>query len=308
MVPLLSVVIPTFNRPQILEKTLECLEFQNCDVSFEVIIIDDYPAGVMPNLGLGRGKRRQWKLIRNARNLGRAASRNLGIRAARGKYILFLDDDIWTEPQLLQAHYDKQQEIGGGVVVGAVPIAKEVPYDIWNDYYRRWVESLHLRMERIKDDLTYHYFFTGNVSVPRDILFKAGLFDEDFKGYSAEDTELGYRLKKMGVKMVYEPRAIGWHYNIETYQGILNKEYHCGLSAYILYKKHPELAEEISVAGLLAPGKRGYQYFLSPLNLSMGKLICRLIYFVNQPLCLRLFKNLAEAYYAYGIKEAKMQK
>lgn len=300
-----SIVIPTYNRPKVLARTLDCLENQECGFPFEVIVVDDASSLPFTDLGFGMGKRKGWKLIRLPQNLGRSASRNRGIKLASGRYVLMLDDDIWAEPQLLQAHYDKQQEISGGVVVGAVPIAREVPHDIWNDYYRDWVESLHRRMERIKDDLTYHYFFTGNVSLPKDLVIRAGMFDEDFKGYSAEDTELGYRLKKMGAKIVYEPKAIGWHYNIETLDSILNKKYQCGRSANILCSKHPELAEEISVAGILAPGRKVYQSLLNPNLLLAGRYICYLLAIIDVRAGRFFLGKLAEAYYAYGLKLAR---
>lgn len=306
--PLFSVIVPTYNRPATLQRTLECLEAQDCGFNFEVIVVDDYPVNVLPELGFGQDRRQHWKLIRNGRNLGRAATRNVGIRAARGEYILFLDDDIWAEPQLLQAHFDNQQEIGGGVVVGAVPISDEVPHDVWNDHYRRWVASLHRRMEGIKDDLTYHYFFTGNVSLLRSTIEAAGLFDEGFKGYSCEDTELGYRLKKSGVKMVHQPAAVGWHYNTETLDSILNKKKHWGGSAGYFVQKHPELAEEMSVAGLLAPGNSGYQDFLNPAFLWLGKTLCRgLAGFGLTSLCLKLLPMVQNAYYAYGMKKSMGQ-
>lgn len=301
---LFSVIVPTYNRPAIIKRSLVCLEAQVCGFEFEVIVVDDYPVNVLPELGFGQGKRKEWKLVRNGRNLGRAATRNVGIRAARGEYLLFLDDDIWAVPGLLQAHCEKQKEIGGGVVVGAVPIADEVPHDIWNDHYRGWVDSLHRRMESITDDLTYHYFFTGNVSLPRRMIVEAGLFDEGFTGYSCEDTELGYRLKKGRVRMVHQPAAVGWHYNIETLDSILNKKKHWGGSAGYFVQKHPELAEEFSVAGLLAPGNSGYQIFLNPVFLWLGKVLCRWLAGVGlTALCIKLLPKVENAYYAYGMKK-----
>lgn len=302
---LFSVVVPTYNRPDILRRTLECLESQDCAFSYEVVVVSDNPNDEIPDLGFGRGRRRYWKLIRNQHNLGRAATRNVGIRAARGKYILFLDDDIWAEPQLLQAHYNKQKEIGGGVVVGAVPIAREVPHDIWNDYYRDWVKSLHQRMEIIKNNLTYHYFLSGNVSIPRELLIRVGMFDEAFKGYSCEDTELGYRLFKEKIRMVFCPDAIGFHYNSETMHTILTKYEEWGKSAFIFVNKHPELAEEISVAGIMAPGNRVYQLLLKRKILDLASFVCTFMASMKlKKMTLMLLSRLSIAYYAYGLKSA----
>lgn len=302
-----SIVIPTYDRAQILAQTLDHIERQEFCLPFEVIIVNDCPRSTLPDLYLGQGKRKSWELISNIENKGRATSRNIGGKKATGEFILFLDDDIWGEPGLLMAHYEKQKEVDGGVVVGAVPISEKVQHDIWNDHYRRWVDGLHKRMSGIKDDLTYHYFFTGNVSLPRSIFLETGGFDENFKGYSCEDTEMGYRLKKLGVKMVHQPVAVGWHYNIETLDSILNKKKRWGNSARYFAQKHPELAREISVAGLLAPGNKIYQVLLTPVFLWFGKALCRLLATAGFTyLCIKVLSKVENVFYAYGMKKAKI--
>jgi GT2 family glycosyltransferase len=300
-----SIIVPTFDRPDALRRTLDCIEEQQCDLSFEVIVVDDYPADVLPVLGFGNGKRETWKCIRNGANLGRAATRNRGIQAAVGRYILFLDDDIWAEPQLLQAHYERQTKIGGGAVVGSIPISGEVPHDVWNDHYRAWVGSLHQALLLHSEDLPFNLFFTGNVSVPRAALQQTGLFDEGFTGYSSEDTEMGYRLKRAGIRMVHEKSAVGHHYNVETLDSLLSKKLAWGRSAFIFARKHPELMTELSVAGILAPGNTWIQLFLTQPLLSMGKLLCRALAAAGlQPACRRLLQQVETAHYAYGLLQA----
>ncbi len=132
--PLFSVVIPSYNRPGILAKTLDCIETQNTFFEYEVIVIDDRSTIPLPALGFGEGRRANWRLLRNEKNLGRAATRNRGIRESRGEYILMIDDDIWASPGLLQAHYEAQKRIGDGVVVGSTPISDKAPMDIWNQF------------------------------------------------------------------------------------------------------------------------------------------------------------------------------
>jgi GT2 family glycosyltransferase len=297
-----SVIIPTFNRPQVLARTLRCIEDQQCRFEFEVIVVDDASVPPAEINGLGKGKRAGWKLIRNLHNVGRAATRNAGIKAASGEFILFLDDDVWAAPDLLQAHYEKQREIGGGAVVGAAPISEEVPHDIWNDFYRQWIDKLNNKMIR-SEELSYHFFFTGNASVSREALNRSGLFDESFKGYSSEDSELGYRLKTSGIKIVYQPKAVGYHYNIETLDAILDKKLEWGRSARIFVRIHPEVAEEFSVAGILAPGRKHYQVLLHRPILALGEMLCRLTAALGfRKTCQDLLGKIGNAYYAYGLK------
>ncbi len=86
--PTFSIIIPTFNRHEILERTLDCLESQKTFLSYEVIVVDDCSTMPLPDLGFGKGGRANWKFLRNERNLGRAGTRNRGIREAKGEYVL----------------------------------------------------------------------------------------------------------------------------------------------------------------------------------------------------------------------------
>ncbi len=236
---LFSVVVATYNRPITLKKTLDCLEKQECNFPFEVIIVDDASTLTLPELGLGKGKRKKWYLIRNEKNLGRAATRNRGLRQAKGKYILFLDDDIWAEPQLLQAHYDKQKEVGDGVVVGDILQAKEISKTVWNKYQIRRYERIRKRL--VCKTLDYGLFLTGNVSMPSKILKEMGGFNESFTKYSFEDTELGYRLHKKGIKFSYASNAVSYHFFEEDLGKLCNKAFEMGKSSYIFQKLHLDI-------------------------------------------------------------------
>jgi glycosyltransferase involved in cell wall biosynthesis len=238
-----SIVIPTFNRPDILKKTLDCLEKQDCSFSYEVIVVDDCSAIPLHELGFGEGKRANWKLLRNEENLGRAATRNRGIRESRGEYILMIDDDIWASPGLLQAHYQTQKRISGGVVIGAIPPAKEVDDIVWNRYIKRRFDRIHFRLQDV--DLDYGLFLTGNVSTPTGVIKDLAGFDERFKDYSFEDTDMGYRLHKAGVRFSHAPEAIGYHMFSENLESLCQKAYQMGRSSYIFVKMHPNESRAI---------------------------------------------------------------
>lgn len=249
---LFSIVIPTHNRPFILTKTLDCIERQEVNFKFEAIIIDDGSTVTLPDLGFGKGKRANWKLLRNEKNMGRAATRNRGIGESRGDYILMIDDDIWASPGLLQAHYQAQQRIGGGVVIGAVPPASDVSDTVWHRYLAKRYERIHKRLGETKLDYGYYgLFFTGNVSLPLSLLRAVGAFEETFKDYSFEDTELGFRLHKAGMKFCYAPSAVGYHMFDENLSSLCNKSFQLGFSAYIFVKLHPEEARNIQYHSMI---------------------------------------------------------
>ena len=238
-----SVVIPTYNRAEILRKTLDCIENQETTFDFEVIVVDDCSTVPLLNLGFGKGKRKSWKLLRNERNQGRAATRNRGIRESRGEYILMIDDDVWVSSGLLQAHYQAQKRIGGGVVIGAVPPAKETDDTVWNRYIKKRFERIHFRLQ--DSNLDYGLFLTGNVSIPAGLIKDFAGFDERFKDYSFEDTEMGYRLYKAGVKFSHAPEAVGYHMFSEDLDSLCRKAYQMGRSSYIFMEMHPEESHAI---------------------------------------------------------------
>jgi GT2 family glycosyltransferase len=216
-----------------------------------------------------------------------------------------IDDDIWASPSLLQVHYEAQMRIRGGVIIGNTLISDIVMNDIWNNYYRSWILNLHDQMTTQKDGLPYNFFFTGNLSIPKNILETVGLFDETFKAYSSEDTELGYRLSKANIKMVYESEARAQHFNQETLDSILRKRELWGHSAFVFARKHPELGSVLSVAGLLTTGRKHYRLILKRPFLYIGKQLCQILAIMGRvKLCCLLLQKVADAYYAFGLKEA----
>ncbi len=214
------------------------LETQIEAPAFEVIVVNDCPADDMHCLGFGSGWRTNWVCIQNERNLGRAGTRNVGWKAARGRYVLFLDNDIYAVPCLLAEHLRRQTELGGGVVIGAVPPASDVPATVWNRYIARRFGRIHERLNHLTDD--YTLFLTGNVSVPVSALEEVGGFSEEFSKYSFEDTELGLRLHEKGYPFVYAPQAVGYHSYDENLTSIIRKAHEHGASSTIFSALHPE--------------------------------------------------------------------
>lgn len=95
--PLFTVIVPTYDRPELLAEALDSVRRQTCD-DFECLVIEDAPPrsrAVLPNDP-------RFRLLRHARNRGVAAARNTGITHAEGDYIAFLDDDDVFTPRRLE--------------------------------------------------------------------------------------------------------------------------------------------------------------------------------------------------------------
>ena len=100
--PLVSVIIPTYNRADLIRQAVDSVFFQSYQ-NWEIIIVDDNSqdntAEVIQGIA-NQGKPIQYH--RHSRNLGGSAARNTGIKQAQGEYIAFLDsDDVWL-PQKLE--------------------------------------------------------------------------------------------------------------------------------------------------------------------------------------------------------------
>ena len=92
-------------------------------------------------------------------------------------------------------------------------------------------------------DFSAAYFATGNVAIARKWLEEAGLFDTGFQLYGWEDLELGVRLKKLGLKLIKCPEAVGYHwhpaFNLEQIPKMIDREIQRGKMGLVFYDKHP---------------------------------------------------------------------
>jgi O-antigen biosynthesis protein len=99
--PLVSVIVPTYNRPEFLPRALASLGAQTFE-DFEAIVVNDAGVGVEA-IALEHGLEGRVSYLRLGRNVDRAAARNAALRLARGRYVAYLDDDDRFLPQHLES-------------------------------------------------------------------------------------------------------------------------------------------------------------------------------------------------------------
>lgn len=235
----ISIVIPTYNRLPILQKCLLALEDQQLiDTkvrAYEVVVVDDGSTdATLEWLAANYATVRHVKVYEQDHK-GAAAARNLGVEKAQGEVIIFIDSDLVVTPVFLQSHADAlvagQRELGNdklftyGAVINTCnfdqPTAE--PYKI--------------------TDFSAAYFATGNVAIAKHWLEKAGLFDTGFQLYGWEDLELGVRLKKLGLKLIKCPDAVGYHwhpaFSLAQIPRMIDQEIQRGRMGVLFYEKHP---------------------------------------------------------------------
>ena len=224
---------------------------------------------------------------------GRAAARNAGIRAAQSPVVLFNDSDILASPDLLSTHLARHRERAKIAVVGWEVQVKDL-----DDYaYKREhaSERGHLHPATRKR-LPWLYFLTGNASVPRDDLLAVGCFDENFTGYGHEDLELGYRLERAGLEIVYEPKAVNYHCQDVPHDDQKEKMKLAGRSTVRFYRKHPDFAVKLNLG--MTPVSLGLHSVLTRVPVLLG-------YFDARAKSSKFARDLVQQYYyVSGIKEA----
>jgi GT2 family glycosyltransferase len=226
MTPSVSVVTPTFDRISSLERMLASLGEQLYPMNeFEVIVVDDGSTdGTVDRL---RHAPHPFHLqVAQQPHRGPAAARNLGVRRATGDLILFLDDDVVAPPDLVARHVAANAASADSVVIG--PMSPPVGWR--RSAWVRWEEAkLQRQYEAMRNGeypCTPRQFFTANASLPRARFMLAGGFDPAFT--RAEDVELGYRLRDLGMRFVFEPRAEVFHYATRTFESWCRTPYQYG--------------------------------------------------------------------------------
>ena len=233
----ISVVIPTYNRLPILKKCLSALEKQSIknDIeNYEIILVDD---GSTDNTlsWLSENQARLPHLnIFEQNHQGPAAARNLGIDKARGDTIVFIDSDLVVTENFLQAHCDallSGMKSRGDRIFTYGWVINTCNFD------NPTAESYKIT------DFSAAYFATGNVAIAKKWLIEAEKFDPQFQLYGWEDLELGVRLKKLDLKLIKCPAAVGYHwhppFNLKQIPQLIEKEKQRGKMGVVFYQKHP---------------------------------------------------------------------
>ncbi len=186
--PVVSVVIPTHNRPKWLRRAVASALSQTLD-DIEIIVVND--AGEPVDQLLAEldcdGK---VESIRFAQNRERSAARNAGLALARGRYIAYLDDDDWWEHDHLRPLVEELDRTGA---VGVYSDARTVVETLQNGRYEA-TQSEELRLP----DFDRNSLLVGNfVPTPcivhrRDALATGGVFDPSLRTH--EDWDLWIRL------------------------------------------------------------------------------------------------------------------
>ena len=304
----LSVIIPTYNREEKLKMVLDSLAGQACPRDkFEVLIVDDDLSGKTREM-LGSLKSLSNLRYFKGESKGANAARNLGIREAKGEIIFFTGDDIILDKNLLAEHMKSQEKYSQVVVIGKTLPWPKFAGTPFRKFMQSRSEARYRDLERHKENLKgAHSFSAGNSSLPREVLFELGLFDEDLKKYGWQDIEFGYRLEHQKVRRIFNENALAYHYHYVDFDTFCQRMVQVGRGAVIVWRKHPELKIFLGLHFL----NFGIDKIFFPFGKGI-KLIKKIISFSEQKnlkFLLYIYYNLLfNHYYLKGVKEILKKK
>jgi GT2 family glycosyltransferase len=193
---------------------------QNVDVDrLEVIVVDGFGDDGLADRLAVRLKSYDGPLqleLLSTKKCGRAAAHNRGIERSKSDLILLLADDFIATPALVSAHLQLHQERPGEHVVGIGPGIFPPEWEL--SPYMHWLDhggglfGISFIGENARPPPP-GFFYGANTSIKRSLLEQAGPFDEDFPYDCADDSEMGVRLRKLGMRSVYLPEAIAHHWH-----------------------------------------------------------------------------------------------
>ncbi|MFY9663378.1 MAG: glycosyltransferase [Candidatus Cybelea sp.] len=251
-----TIQLCTYNRAPVLARVLEACFDQSVDESaYEVVLVDDGSSDATPSvIEEARGRAPCSFVVVTQANAGLARARNAGIARSTGERIIFIDDDVLPLPNFVEAHLQSGRRHRNAIVRGGAIEADdldELPPPVWS----------------IKN-YSGNYFWTTNVSVPLATIRAIGGFDESFSEYGWEDIDVGLRLRAAGVRAVFDPNALVYHFKprprTASVEKMVAQASAQARTAVRLVRRHPNWRAYLATG--INPIQRGFHALLRGLH------------------------------------------
>jgi GT2 family glycosyltransferase len=211
--PLISVVVLNWNGERVIQTCLESLRAQTYR-PLEILVVDN--ASTDGSVALIRNQFPEIKLIVNERNLGFGGGNNVGIRSARGRYLMMLNNDTRLVPRCIEELKRSLEKDARYGACASKILLEDEPNPIDAAGIVVCPDGLSIGRGRLEHadryDEEVEVFFASDCAClyRREMLEEIGLYDEDFFAY-ADETDMGWRARLAGWKCIYSPEAIVYH-------------------------------------------------------------------------------------------------
>lgn len=252
---IITVIIPTFNRVETLEKTLRAYNHQTVSPdSFEIQIVDDGSTDGTKDLIFRLKNELNYPLhYHYQNNQGPGEARNWAIKNTTTDYVFITGDDIIPDTNLIWEHVKTHisDPSENRAVLGHIDWPPEMPMNPLM-YFLTEHSGTQFGFHLIQnpENTGFGFFYSSNISLKTTFLKNIKLFNPKFYYAAYEDIELGYRLNNQGMKIKYNKNALGYHHHAMTYDSVCQRQHKCGQMAVVLVQLHPELTSLTGNFGL----------------------------------------------------------
>jgi GT2 family glycosyltransferase len=211
-----SIIIPVFNNLELTRNCLESIREHTPPDRYELLVVDNGSSDGTPAFLERLAAAGKIRYIRNETNLGYAKASNQGARAARGNYLVMLNNDTLVTPGWLSTLIEAVEQDDNVAIVGAKLLYQDnsvqhagvafsqmgKPYHLYRYFHRD-----HPAVNKMRE----FQVVTGACLLIRTAVFRqVGLYDENFRnGY--EDVDLCLRVRQSGYRIVYNPDCVVYH-------------------------------------------------------------------------------------------------
>jgi GT2 family glycosyltransferase len=230
--PFISVIIPTYERPDDLSRCLRALAAQDYPRDrFEVLVVDDGSAASINESIDSLRHRLNMTLLRQPHS-GPATARNHGAAHAKGSYLAFTDDDCIPAPDWLRRLSTSfalfpESVLGGRTINALVHNLYSTASQLLVDYLQvRWNSS----------STRASFFASNNLALPAKCFKAVGGFDPRWDRAAGEDRDLCDRLIRHGYRLVSAPGALVQHAHVLTFRTFWRQHVNYGWGAYHLHQ------------------------------------------------------------------------
>jgi len=264
-----SIVVPVYNRKDILAKTLAGIINQTYPSELiETIVADDGSSDGVEELIPEYSKFMDIKYVKQDDKGYRLSKvRNLGIKSAKYDYIIILDCDMLPTPELVKYYMQYLHVTSKAVLIGYrrfvctdnisantirkdINVALNLPDIVTNNPIitkkgskgptKDWREEIYNNTNLLKDlDYPFRVFCGGNIAFPKSLLVTAKYFDEEFQNWGGEDIEMGYRVYNNGFYFVPVKGATALHQEPEDGESSVDREEGKSITHDLLVDKCP---------------------------------------------------------------------